>query len=177
MTSSGDVRMDDRDVLPWVGAVALGVMLAALAALAWLLQPLFQGPSGGQTSSYPLSTHHRLLDPMRRCIDATATRGVPGCANPSFAPTAPSTPSQRRVQRSTRAASGRGTPPQTRVSTSSAPASRPPATSPPVAPSPTQPPATQPTPQPPPASTPSPSPHDGPVPGGNTAQPHTGPRP
>ncbi len=39
--------MDDQMVSPWVGAMALAVMLAALGAVAWLLVSLSPSTSGG----------------------------------------------------------------------------------------------------------------------------------
>lgn len=177
--------MDDREVWPWIGAVAIGAMLVALAALVWLLEPLSHGTSGdniqvplsdGQVSR-AASTHHRAtharpLDRIQRCIDAPAPHGASGCA--SFAPTAPPTPADRRGQQPARPHPVADTAPITQVAATSAPATQAPSTQAPA----TQAPATQaPAPSAPASPTQQPSPHDGPVPGGNTSAPHVGPRP
>jgi hypothetical protein len=186
--------MDDPNLSPWVGAVALGMMLTALAAVTWLLVSLSPGPSGGDLRvgdrqvSRPPFAHHRLPDQMQRCIDADAGRGVSGCVAASSAPPTPPTPSVHRVQRSTRPGAVGVTPPPTQVPSPSAPAtlqastvqvsvvqqSTPQQSTP--QPSAPQPSAPQPS-APPPAPTRQPLPHNGPVPGGNTSPPHTGPRP
>ena len=79
--------MHDPNVSPWVGVMALGVLLAALAAVAWLLVPVSPGMSGGhdqsRVSDRPLfrtfAAPHRRLDRVQRCGDVATTHGVPGC--------------------------------------------------------------------------------------------------
>ncbi len=79
--------MDDQDVSPLVGVMALGVIVAGLAALAWLLVDVSQTTGGGQTQVRmsdrqvvgPPSTHRRPLHPVRTCSDAVAPRGRAGC--------------------------------------------------------------------------------------------------
>lgn len=172
--------MDERNVANWVGGAAVGLVLAAIT---WLLVFSSPGTGGGSDQvrvSDPrvarnIAARHRPLDQMQSCIDAAAARSVSGCAAASFAPSMPPTPSDRRVQRSTdRGAVGPGAP-SVPVVAPSAPTSPPPATPQPS----TSPPASTPPPQPTqhPASTQQPVSHTGPVPGGNTNPPHTGPRP
>jgi hypothetical protein len=157
--------MDDQNVANWVGGVAIGLMLAAFA---WLLVSPSPGTSGGNDQvsdrqvSGTLFAHHRPLDQMRRCIDAAG--GVSGCPASSFAPSAPPTPSDRRVQQSTRPGAVGVTSLPAQVPALSAPASPPPAT-------------LQSSTPPPAAPARQPLPHHGPVPGGNTSPPHTGPHP
>jgi hypothetical protein len=166
--------MDDRTVSPWVGALALGVALAALAAVVWLIAPLSHDTSGitDQVSveqvPHALSPHHRLLNRMERCSDSASTRGMPGCAAASFptsAPPASSSPPDRRAHRSTRPVAAVVAPPSSQVSVAPAPASPAPAI------------VTQTATPAPVTATRQASPHGGPVPGGTTSPPHTGPRP
>lgn len=181
----GDEPMDDQgvtyshDASYWVGAVVLGLVLAGVA---WLLASLSTGTGGGRVQvrgsdrqvSRSLSAPHRLPDQTQRCIDAAAARGVPVCTATSFAPSARATPSDRRAQRSTHQVAVVVTPPPTPGPAPSAPASIQPAT---LQPS-TPPSSTPPSSTPPPATPTRRSlPHNGPVPGGNTSPPHTGPRP
>ena len=174
--------MDDQMVSPWVGAMALAVMLAALGAVAWLLVSLSPSTSGGSDRvsvserqvSRSLSPHHQLLAQRQRCIDAAAARGGPGCVAASVAPSAPPIPADRRAQGSTHPAAVVVTPPTTQVSAPTTPASLPPSTQ---QASTQQPSTQQPSTPSQPAPTRHPSPHNGPVPGGNTSPPHTGPRP
>lgn len=191
--------MDDPNLSPWVGAMALGMMLAALGAVTWLLVSLSPGTSGSdlrvgdrQVSRLPFAPH-RLPDQMQRCSDAAAGRGVSGCVAASSAPSAPPTPSVHRVQRSTRPGAVGVAPPPSQVPSPSAPATLQastvqvavlqPSTPQPSAPQPSTLQPTTPQPSTPPPSTPhsaptrQPLPHNGPVPGGNTNPPHTGPRP
>jgi hypothetical protein len=165
--------MTDHKASYWFATVSGGL---ALVAVAWLLVSLDPGTSGGNVQvgasdrrvSHPLPRHHRVPNQMPRCIDATPAR-VPGCLASPVAPSAPTTPPVRRVQRSTRPGTVGVTPPATQVPALSAPASPQPST--------TQPSAT-PSPAPSsPAQARQPLPHNGPVPGGNTSPPHTGPRP
>jgi hypothetical protein len=164
--------MDDKNVARWVGALALGLVLAAVA---WLLVSPSPGTSGGNDQvrvsdrQLSLSAHYRALGLMQRCIDAAAARGVSGCVAASFGPSAPPTPSDRRLQRSTRPGAVGVTPVPIQVPAPSAPATLQPATLQPATPPPATPPS--------PAPTRRPVPRNGPVPGGNTSPPHTGPSP
>src|SRR5215212_6818094 len=144
--------MDDQNVVDKVVAVALGLVM--VAALAWLGSPNPGTSRGndrvrvsGPDVSGVLSASQRPGDPMRRCIDAAAARGVSACLAGSFARFVPPTRSDLRVQRLTHPDAV--TPPPTQVPAPSVPASVPPAT---------------PQPSTPPAPTPLPLPHDGPVP-------------
>jgi hypothetical protein len=171
--------MDEQDVSPLVGVVALGVIAAGLAALAWLLLDVSHTTRGGQDrvrmSDHQLSVaphaHRRPPNRLQRCLDAAVTRGACGAA-----PTAPSgspTAADRRAQRSARHRAVATTPSPTRgpapVVAASLPSSTP-------QPSTVQPSTVQPS-TPPPAPTRQSPPHNGPVPGGSTSPPHTGPRP
>lgn len=178
---AGDERMDDSDLSPLIGVMALGVMLAAVAAVAWLLVPMSHvtnarsdqaGISARQVSP-DVSTPARRHDRLRRCVDAAVSRGGSGCA---AAPSASPTPPAHRSQRSARPGAVAVTPTRT------------PEPSAPLTPQPTLPatppaPATTPQPSAPQPTTPAPAPpqqpssHHGPVPGGSTSPPHTGPRP
>jgi hypothetical protein len=165
----GDERMDDHDLANWVGGVALGLVLAAVA---WLLVSPSPGTRAGDDSvglsdrqvSRIVSAYTPTFDPIQRCIDVAVSGCLPGSSGPS----GPPTPSQRRTQRSTRPGAVMVAPPPTQVLAPSAPASVPPATPPPATPQ---------TSSPAPAPTPAPVQLKGPVPGGNTSPPHTGPRP
>ena len=172
VTFPGDERLDDQDVSPWVGVMALGVLMAALAAVAWLLVPVSHGPSGGNDQSHvsdrPLSrtlpAPHRPLDRMQRCGDVATTHGVPGCVAASFPPSAPPTLSARRVQRPTRPGALAVARSHTQVRTPSAPASPPPST--PASTPPTTPPTT------PPSTPPSAAIDPAIIPAINPAAPH-----
>jgi len=167
--------MDDKNVANWVGGVALGMVLAAVA---WLLVSQSPRTSGGNDTvsmrdrqvSRTVSAYTPTLDPIQRCIDAA----VPGCLAGSSGPSGPPTPSDRGVQRSTRPAAVSVTAPPTQVPALSAPASPPPATRPPASPQPSSP---QPSTPASPAPTRAPLHLKGPVPGGITSPPYTGPRP
>jgi hypothetical protein len=179
--------MDDRNVATWVGALALGLVLAAVAWLLVAPVPRMSGAGqagpGDRQVSRTLSVHPHSLEEMQLCIDASAIRGLPGCVAASFVPSLP-TPSAHRAQRAAGQAPAGVTPPPSQVPAVSAPATPPPATVQPAVFQPADPPSSAPpssTP-PPPTSPPSaptrrPVPHKGPVPGGNTTPPHTGPRP
>lgn len=177
----------------WVAAVCGGL---ALVAVAWLLLSLSPGTSGGNALvrvserqvSRPFAAHHRLPDQTQRCIDSAAARGVSGCAAAPSAPSAPPAPSDRRAQRSTHPAVEVSAPrthvPPPPASTNPQPATLQPATLQSSTPPPSNPPPSSPqSSNPPPPTSPHPSPtrpslpHNGPVPGGDTSPPHTGPRP
>jgi hypothetical protein len=161
--------MDDQDVANWVGAVALALVLAALG---WLVVSPGPGAGGGdevrvsgRQGSWVVSPHLRPLDQMQRCVAAAGALGVSGCVAGPSTPSASPTPSDRSTPRSTSRGEVGVTPSPAEVPAPSAPASLPPA-------------------QPQPSSSPPPPvptrlrvPHSGPVPGGNTSPPHTGPRP
>jgi|tagenome__1003787_1003787.scaffolds.fasta_scaffold20939178_2 hypothetical protein len=163
--------MDDENVADWVVAIALGLVLVAVA---WLLVSPSPGTGGGNAPApssnrqISLSAHYRLLDQMQRCMDVAAGRRGSGCLAASSAPSGSPSPSVRPLQRSARLTAVAVAPPPTQVPEPSAPATVAPATLPPSSP--------QPSPQPP-APALRPLPHNGPVPGGNTSPPHTGPRP
>src|SRR5690242_4794261 len=97
--------MDDSDTAFWVGVVALGMILASVAALVWLLGPL--NPSGLGQDRAPLSDQplsdarppHRPLDRIHHCIDAAVTRSMSPCAAPA-GPSVPPASSDHRGQRS-----------------------------------------------------------------------------
>lgn len=158
--------MDDQNVANWVGGAAIGLMLAAVA---WVLVSPSSGTSGGN-DPVPVSDRqasgtgfaiHRPLHQGQRCIAA-------GCMAPRYAPSAPPTSSDRRVQGSNSPGAVGVMPPPAQVSAPAAPTSQPP---------PTQQPSTSPPSTPPPGPTQQRLPHHGPVPGGNTTPPQTGPRP
>jgi hypothetical protein len=180
--------MDDRNLANWVGGVALGLVLAAVA---WLL--VFVHP--GRHDDSP-SANRRPVDQVQLCIDAAAARAVTGCVAASLVE--PPLPSDHRAQRPTRPGPTVTSPP-THAPVSSAPATSQAATSQQVTshstttqattsqpattqpantqPANTQPANTQPANTQPPAQPQRPAAHSGPVPGGTTSSPHTGPRP
>ena len=173
--------MADHDVsysvahVSYVVAVVCGAL--ALAAAGWLLVSVSHGPSSGQVRvsgsdperSRPFVTHHRVHSPLQRCIDATASRGVPGCPASSSARSASPQLSDRHLRRPARLSTREV---KTRVAPAPAPSTpqSPPSSNP-------QPATTQSSTPSVPTSTPRRLPHNGPVPGGNTGPPHTGPRP
>jgi hypothetical protein len=172
--------MDDQDVSPLVGVVALGVILAGLAAVAWLLVDMSHTTGGGhdrmrmseqQFSAAPYA-HPRQPNRIHRCIDAAATRDA--CVAASTAPSAPATTAGRRAQRSARHHAVAAPSSPTRDPAPTVAASLPSSTPQPSTP---QPSTVQPATPPPPDPTRQSPPHDGPVPGGSTSPPHTGPRP
>jgi len=156
--------MDDRQVANWAAGVVIGLMLAVAA---WLLVTPSSGASGGDgqvrvsdvqpSRTIPTQSHSRPGQ-MQRCVDKGPAPGVSGCV--AAFPTSSSRPatSDRRLQRSTRPGAAAVTPPPTRA----------------LAPSSATP---QPSTPPPTAPARRPAPHHGPVPGGSTSAPHTGPRP
>jgi hypothetical protein len=173
--------MNDLDVVDGIGAAALGL---AIVAAAWLL--LSPGPGASRadeqvrvsdrTVTSSLDARHRPLDQARHCSDAVAAAGVAGCV---AAPLAPTTPSDRAVDRATPATgvSARLTqvsPPST--STLQQVTLQPTTLQLATLSSPTP---SSPTPSSPARQSPGPtsSPHDGPVPGGSTSPPQTGPSP
>jgi hypothetical protein len=160
--------MDDvQDLANWIGRVALGLVLAALAWVLVGVRPTSGDHGQVHASGSQISgalTDHGPLDHTQRCVDAAAARQVSGCAATSYALSAPPTPSDRRVQRSTGPRAVAVTPPPAQVSV------------PPVQPSLPQS-NQQPSTQQPRAPTKRSVPHNGPVPGGATAPPHTGPQP
>lgn|SRR5690349_18643913 len=168
--------MDDRNLANWVGAGTLGL---ALAAAAWMLvspSTGARGPdqvrvSGGRHVSHAWDPNRPPEHQRQRCVEAAAARGVTGCAAASSLRFAPPTLPALRAQPVTRAGALGATPPPTQV-LASAPATVQPSTPQPSSPSPsTAQPSTPPTP------TRQPLAHHGPVPGGSTSPPTTGPRP
>jgi hypothetical protein len=162
--------MDDRNLANWVGGVALGLVLAAVA---WLL--LVPGPGAGGGRDQVRASERRVSqawDPnrppehqMQRCVDAAAARALTGCLVAAYVrPVQPTPSAVPRALRPSRPVAVVVTPPPTHVPASAGPVNLPPATVPPSAP-------------PPPAPTRQTSARNGPVPGGNTGPPHAGPRP
>ena len=169
--------MDDQDVSPLAGVVALGVILTGLAAVAWLLVDASQTTSGGQgqvqMSDQQVvgtpSSHHRVGHGIQRCLDARLNRGGSGCVGVSAAPSTSAGATDRRAHRPARQGGGTAVRPSpTRAAVPPASVSRPPSTQPSTAEASSPPPA---------APTRRPPSHNGPVPGGSTSPPHPGPRP
>jgi hypothetical protein len=170
--------MDDQEASYWSYWVGAAALVLVLAAVAWLFVSTsagttdanVQAPVTVQQVSGTRPAHHQPRDRAQRCVDAAAGRGVSGCVAETSAPSAPPTPSERRVHRSTLRAVVDVNAVASNVAIGSAPAASPV--------TPTTPPSTPPPSTPPPAAPArAPVPHHGPVPGGNTSPPHTGPRP
>jgi hypothetical protein len=170
--------MDDQEVANRVGAVVLGLVLAALAWVLVFTSPRLTGGddqlrvSGWQVLGAVSAHHHQPLHQLQRCIDAVAPGGVSWCVAASSGPSAPPTQSDRLAQQGSGPDVVGVTPPPTPVVAPSGPATPRPVTLQPSTPRPS-------TPRPP---TPArrPLPHKGPVPGGtggSTSPPHAGPRP